>query len=166
MVNPCIFCSAECCKTYTITTTIFDILRIASKARKNPEDVCFLHEPRLLSYDPDMVLDTSDGYGYYLLGIRSHPCRFLDDNNRCSIHAFAPLSCKRYPYKLDGKLNPRFCPLASQIIFRFSSSDIPHERLVTELEAHKRLVKAWNRKKGTKEECIGFLIEKARARSL
>ena len=74
MVNPCVFCSAECCKTYTITTTIFDILRISSKTGKLPEDIAFLHEPRLLSYDPDMVLDTTDGYGYYLLGIRSHPC--------------------------------------------------------------------------------------------
>jgi len=162
MVNPCVFCHAECCKTYTITTTIFDILRISSKTWKRPEVIAFLHEPRLLSYDPDMVLDTTDGYGYYLLGIISHPCAYLNKDNRCSIHASAPLSCKRYPYQLDGKLNPRFCPLPSQILFRFGAPDIGRDRLVAELEAHKKIVKKWNRRKGTKEECLAFLLKNAK----
>jgi Fe-S-cluster containining protein len=163
MINPCSFCRAECCKTYTITATVFDILRIASRTNNNPEDVAVLHEPRLLSYDPDMVLDTTDGYGYYLLGIGSHPCAYLDKQNRCSIHDSAPLSCRRFPRTLGKNLNLRFCPLPSQLLFRIKRADIGADQVIAELEGHKKLVKAWNKKKGTKKECLEFLVEKATA---
>ena len=82
MVGPCSLCDSRCCKSYLITTTIFDIARIASHTGKDPTSFCALHEPRLLGYDPDMVMGTSDGYGRYMLGLRSHPCLFLDGKGR------------------------------------------------------------------------------------
>lgn len=161
MLNPCSLCKAECCKTYTITVTIFDLARIASKCGLKIGDIAFFHEPRLLGYDPDMVLDTTDGYGYYLLGIKSHPCRFLGGDQRCMVHESAPLSCRRFPNTLGKRLNMRFCPLAARMLFRFKRADIGAEKVIAELEAHKKLVRMWNGKKGTRAECLEFLIEKA-----
>ncbi len=179
MPNPCSFCHAECCKTYTITTTIFDIIRIA-KARctstvetsgsaegpldKNSLDYSFaaLHEPRLLSYDSDCVIDTVDGFGYYLLGIASHPCILLNTKtNRCTVHKDAPLSCRRYPFMLNGKHNLRFCPLASSFLYRFRSPDIDTKQLIQELALHKSFVKEWNKNPGKKADVLGFMLSRA-----
>ncbi|MBI5224097.1 YkgJ family cysteine cluster protein [Candidatus Micrarchaeota archaeon] len=159
MVNPCSFCDAKCCKTYTITVTSFDILRIAKNTGKTPHEFAVLHPLKILSYDPDMVLDTSDGVGAYLLGLPSHPCVFLGKDNLCTIHEFAPMSCRRYPYQINDKLNTRFCPLPSSLMFRVRGADIKVEPMVRELESYKSIVAKWNKKNGKKEDCLNFLIE-------
>ncbi|HSB46876.1 MAG TPA: YkgJ family cysteine cluster protein [Candidatus Bilamarchaeum sp.] len=160
--NPCSFCDAKCCKTYTITVTAFDVLRISEKTGRKPEDFAILHPLRILSYDPDQVLDTTDGCGYYLLGLKSHPCVFLGKDNLCTIHEHAPMSCRRYPYQVNDKLNTRFCPLPSQILFRLKGPDMKATPLLLELEAHKKIVKEWNAKKGRMADCLPFLLERAR----
>jgi len=165
MPSPCSLCSAECCKTYTITVTAFDILRICEKTGNPSNEFAFLHEPRLLNYDPELVLDTEDGYGRYLLGIRSHPCIFIGKDNRCMIHEFAPLSCRRYPFTLSGSFNGRFCPAFPGLLLRLKGPDLPNESMAHELNMHKKIVGEWNRKPGKKDDCVAFLLEKAKALS-
>lgn len=161
MPNPCSLCTAKCCRTYTITITIFDLARIL-KVKQNPENFIALTEPRLLSYDPDTVFDTTNGYGYYLLGLKSHPCVFLDlKTNNCTIHESAPLSCRRYPFNIAGKLNTRCCPLLSQLLFRINGPDIQADQVVLELNKHKNLVKKWNKQPKTKEQLLEFVIKQA-----
>lgn len=121
-----------------------------------------LHKARLLSIDPDTTLDMEDDGWTYILGLKSHPCVFLKED-LCTIHKSAPLSCKRYPFKLDGKLNTRFCPLASNLIFRFNKPDITADEMKKELDHHKKIVKEWNKKPGKKADCILFLLEKAKS---
>ncbi len=161
MPNPCKFCNANCCKTYTITTTIFDILRISKTTGKKPEEFALLHEARLLSYDPDLVLNTLDGYGHYLLGIKSHPCIFLE-KNKCIIHNVAPMSCKRYPYTTEGNLNARFCSFMASVIFKFRKPDIDAVQLKNEIKDYKKIVFEWDKKPGKKDECIDFLIAESK----
>ncbi len=165
MVNPCSFCKANCCKSYTITVTAFDVLRAARRSGRQPGEFAVLHQARLLSYDPDNTLDMADDDWVYLLGFRSHPCVFLGKDDLCTIHDAAPMSCRRYPFQLDGKLNSRFCPLSSSIVFRLKGPDIPASPLVRELEEYRKIVKEWNRKPGKKAECIGFLLSGAEALS-
>ncbi|MFH1785373.1 MAG: YkgJ family cysteine cluster protein [Candidatus Micrarchaeota archaeon] len=158
MVNPCIFCKSECCRTYTITISVFDLARIIKKTKTTPESYVTLLEPRLLSYDPDCVFDTKEGY--FLLGLKSHPCYFLNTkNHKCRIHKTTPLSCRRYPYNVVGKLNTRFCPLTSQLLFRINGPDMDSNQLIKELEEHKKLVKKWNKKPGTKKHLLKFLLK-------
>ncbi len=159
MLNPCSFCNADCCKNYTITASAFDVVRVCRATGKDYEEFVVLHEPRLLSYDPEMVLDTKEGC--YLLGFKSHPCVFLRKDNLCSIHDSAPLPCRHYPFTAAGSLNARFCPLVPQIIFRLKGPDMPKSLLLKELEAYKGIVKEWNKKPGKKQDCIPFLLKKA-----
>jgi Fe-S-cluster containining protein len=160
LVGPCSFCPANCCKSYTITVTAFDVLRAAAASGKKPEEFATLHQARLLAYDPDMTLDMADDGWVYLLGFRSHPCAFVS-GSRCMIHAAAPLSCRRYPFQLNNRLNTRCCPLPSQLIFRLKGADIPTEWLMQELELHKKIVRDWNKKPGKKTECLAFLLKRA-----
>jgi Fe-S-cluster containining protein len=173
MPSPCSLCKAECCKTYTITITIFDLVRIIKTQKKQDtsqktktkkldlDSFVFLSEPRLLSYDPDCVFDTEDGY--FLLCLKSHPCYFLDlKTNLCKIHDSAPLSCRRYPYTIQGKPNARFCPFLPKLLFGLKGADIDSKELVRELEEHKKIVAEWNKKstKKTKKKLMEFLMEK------
>lgn len=73
-MNPCSHCKANCCKSYTITVTAFDILRIWEGTGRKPSEFAVLSQARLLAFDPDTTLDVSDDGWVYLLGIRSHPC--------------------------------------------------------------------------------------------
>lgn len=150
-------CKANCCKTYTITVTSFDVQRIC-KLGMQPDFAEFA-PPKLLSFDPDVVLDFQDDYRGGILTFKSHPCHFLKDN-RCTIHKYAPLSCRRYPYTLMNRMNGRFCPLPAELLFRIKGADLKKQPLLKELNAYKQIVKLWNKNPGKKEECLGFLLEK------
>ncbi|MEW6035716.1 MAG: YkgJ family cysteine cluster protein [Candidatus Micrarchaeota archaeon] len=163
MLNPCSMCPAHCCKSYTITLTAFDVLRAMQATARPFSEFAVLHQARLLAFDPDTTLDMEDDSWVYILGFKSHPCVFLGKDNLCTIHENAPMSCRRYPFQLDGKLNTRFCPLPSQLVFRLKGADIRTEPLVRELEAYKKIVKEWNRKPGKLAECIPFLLKMAEA---
>ncbi|MDD5340690.1 MAG: hypothetical protein PHV13_05605, partial [Candidatus ainarchaeum sp.] len=80
----------------------------------------------------------------------------------CAIHAHAPLSCRRFPFQLNGRLNTRLCPLPSQLMFRMKGADLPAGQLASELELHKKLVKEWNKTPGKRTECIAFLLKRAK----
>jgi len=162
MANPCSFCRAECCKTYVITATAFDVLRAMERTGKPHETFAMLHQARLLAFDPDTTLDMEDDSWVYLLGFKSHPCVFLDKGDRCGIHDASPLACRRFPYQLGGRLNTRFCPLPSQLLFRLKGPDIPAAQMSAELDAHKAIVKEWNKKPGKMSECIPFLLKRAK----
>ncbi len=161
MINPCSLCSATCCKTYLINVTSFDIVRISKYTKKEPREFAMLHPLKTLNYDPDLVLDTTDGCGSYLLGLKSHPCIFLGKDDLCTIYGSAPLSCRRYPYTLSDKINTRFCPLPSQLLFRVKGADIASSSLVSELIRYKSIVKEWNKKLGKESECLDFLVNNA-----
>lgn len=161
MASPCTLCDANCCKSYIITVTAFDILRAAESTGRKPSEFAMLHPARLLAFDPDTTLDVEDDSWVYLLGFKSHPCVFLE-KNRCSIHSSAPLSCRRYPFQLDGKLNARFCPLLPSLAFRIKGADIPAKAMRDELEAYKLIVKEWNNKPGKMSGCLDFLLRRAR----
>ena len=159
-INPCSLCDANCCKSYMITATAFDILRVMEQTGRNAEDFAMLHQARLLAFDPDTTLDMEDDSWVYLLGFKSHPCFFLE-KNRCTIHASAPLSCQRYPFQLDGKLNARFCPIIPQLAFRLKGADISASMMKSELEEYKKIVKEWNQKPGKMGDCLKFLLDRA-----
>ena len=162
-LNPCSFCPAHCCKNYIITVTAFDALRVCKNTGKKAEEFCSIEPAKLLSFDPDTTLDMKDDPFTYILAFKSHPCIFLGADNRCTIHNFAPLSCKRYPHKADkesGSINARFCPAVSRLLFSVRKPDISLDQYLPELEAYKKIVKEWNANPGKKDACLGFLLEK------
>ena len=162
MINPCKLCTALCCKEHLITVTSFDVLRVIEKTGKRAHEFAELVPLRLLNFDNDTVLECYDKkLRYeYLLAFKSYPCHFLDQKtNECTIHTFAPLACKLYPYQSNEKLMPRaLCPAISKLMFKIKKPDITGEAYLNQLNAYKKIVVKWNAKHGTKEECLGFLL--------
>jgi Fe-S-cluster containining protein len=145
--------------------TSFDVLRIMKATGIKAEDFVFLHEPRLLTQDPDLTLDFSDSPKAGILGLKSHPCVFLK-RNRCTIHDFAPFCCKKYPYHLGNKRDSRCCPIVSNIMFAFKKPELEDELIVEELKLYMKIVAEWNRKPGKKKDCLEFLLGRTNLRNI
>lgn len=161
MVNPCDLCDARCCKEYLVTVTSFDVLKIIKRTCVKPEKFCHLAPCNILNYDTRAMLSCYSGrYSTeHLLALKSWPCHFLKAG-RCSIYPYAPLACRQYPYSIEGKKMTRAsCPPVSNILFTFKK---PHENEYNLwLERYHEIVEKWNAKRGTKEECIEFLMEES-----
>ncbi len=166
-IGPCHFCDARCCREMVLTVTSFDIFSISKVTGMHWRDFSELTEAKLLKLNNQTVLECDDSYGTseYVLSLKSRPCIFLKDN-RCNIYQFAPLVCKLYPFTFQGKkISSPLCGLTSQILFDV----MPPFRDVAKaffdnLRAYEQIVKKWNkferyRCRGTKEECMEFLLE-------
>ncbi|MEK6982892.1 MAG: YkgJ family cysteine cluster protein [Candidatus Micrarchaeota archaeon] len=173
MVSPCSLCTAKCCKGYLITVTSFDILRIMQNTNKKPEEFCSLVYSNILNTDNDTVLECfvkeDDKYPCeYVLALKSYPCTFLGSDNRCTIHEFAPLGCRMYPYKsTEGELIPRpLCPSVSNLLFRIQKPTVKIAEYQKHMKAYKEIVEIWNKKKGKLDDCMQFLLEESKKCSL
>lgn len=162
MVNPCEFCDARCCKDYLVTVTSFDIARISRKTGLKPEEFSYLSPCRIINYDPRTVLLCRENgvEREYLLCIKSWPCHFLK-GGKCTIHDFAPLACRLYPFNSKGeKLKSVRCPALPDFLFSFvEKPDVDDYNFW--IKKYYDLVKSWNSKKGTTEECFSYLVEES-----
>jgi Fe-S-cluster containining protein len=162
-INPCSGCKAPCCREYLITLTSFDVSRIAENTGKKPEEFALLSRANLLNLNESTILECyekKERYDY-LLSLKSHPCIFLAEESKCSIHGFAPYMCRSYPYTSEGNLLGRAkCNFLQKAGFRLAGVSISKEDYSKQINEYMKLVKEWNRKKGTKEECWEFLFRK------
>ena len=161
MPNPCILCSASCCTDLYITVTVFDVIRIAKETGREPGEFAVLYPLRLINFDNDTVLEFHDRkyMEEHILCLKSHPCIFLD-GKRCSIHKFSPSVCRAFPKGIDGRYKTRLCPFPAGLVFRVLGTDV-RKGYAWELDEYKKIVAQWNKKRGKKDECLGFLIEHA-----
>ncbi len=155
----CDLCNAKCCKTFVVTITAFDLLRIAEHI-KDYKKYVEIRKPDILNYDERFLIECKECYG--LLAIKSHPCIFLKDK-KCSIWPFAPMACKLYPYNIEGKMVNAICPLHAKILFRLKKPDkFLLEKAIKEHELYALIVKEWNSKKGERKDVIDFMVKKAK----
>ena len=67
--------------------------------------------------------------------------------------------CRSYPYTSEGKMLGRArCNILQTAGFKLAGVSISKEEYSRQINEYMKLVKEWNRKKGTKEECWEFLI--------
>jgi Fe-S-cluster containining protein len=164
-MNFCKGCKASCCRDYTITITSFDVLRIMEHRGIRVEDFAVVSPARLLNQDEDTVLECyEDGERYdYILSLKSHPCIFLAPTNKCTIHDFAPLVCRMYPYNSAGRMHksPR-CPPLQGLAYSLLWTGGKKEDYQKQIFGYKRIVSKWNSKKGKLKECMDFLLKESR----
>lgn len=110
----CLTC-ANCCKT---TSPIFyqtDIERAAKAKRMKPGD--FVERYLNLDEDKDYVL-------------KSSPCSFLGEDNRCDIYDSRPRACREYPHTNRKKMvqimdltykNTLVCPAVLEMVERMKN---------------------------------------------
>ncbi len=165
MPNPCSLCNAACCKDYIITTTSFDVARIVEGNGMAINSFAVLYPAKMLNLDESTVLECyANGQRYdYVLALKSHPCVFLGDNNRCQIHKLAPFTCRRYPISQNGKIFERAsCNPISKLMFAVFGVHLKKEEHNSQIDEYRKIVAKWNRKHGKREDCLGFLLNESR----
>ncbi len=164
-LNLCYFCKATCCKDYLITITSFDVLRVMEKTGKNLEEFAKLHPARIFNPDNETILECyykKEKYDYLLI-FKSHPCCFLDKDNRCTIYDFSPLGCKFYPFRYNGEfIEYAPCSFIAKTIFHFTKPKLNKEEYLAKITSYKKIVAKWNALHGEKEWCMKFLLDESR----
>lgn len=104
----CLDC-ANCCKTTSPIFRDIDIERLSKRLKMST--VAFIEEYLKIDHENDYVL-------------KSSPCKFLQDDNKCSVYEDRPLACKEYPHTNRKKMhqilnlsikNTEICPAVAQI---------------------------------------------------
>lgn len=166
MTNPCSLCNAACCKDYIITTTSFDLVRIIDSTEMAADSFAALYPAKMLNLDESTVLECYDSKGYrydYVLALKSHPCIFLENDNKCKIHKVAPFTCRRYPVSQNGSIFERAsCNLISKMLFKILGVHLKKEEHISQIDRYRTLVSKWNKKRGKKGDCIAFLLEESK----
>jgi len=107
----CLSC-ANCCKTTSPIFRDIDIKRLSSHLRMPISD--FIDSYLNIDADGDYVL-------------KSSPCPFLQEDNKCSVYENRPLACKEYPHTNRKKMhqiltltrkNTEICPAVARIFSR------------------------------------------------
>ena len=107
----CLQC-ANCCKRYSPRFKTPDIKRISRELKMKESE--FIDRYLRLDEDGDYV-------------VKSTPCPFLGEDNRCSIYAVRPSDCERFPYTDEDVLvrratltqkNSTFCPIVYYVLER------------------------------------------------
>lgn len=105
----CLEC-ANCCKTTGPLFTSADIERISKSFRQKPQQ--FIDQYLRIDEDNDYVL-------------KSVPCTFLDNDNKCFIYDVRPKACREFPHTDRKKFhqisdltlkNVAICPAAFNIV--------------------------------------------------
>jgi Fe-S-cluster containining protein len=113
----CLTC-ANCCKT---TSPIFyqtDIERVSRSLRMKPGD--FITTYLRVDEDKDYVL-------------KSSPCPFLENDNRCKVYDSRPRACREYPHTNRKKMvqildltvkNTLVCPAVFEMVERLKKTNL------------------------------------------
>jgi uncharacterized protein len=117
----CLQC-ANCCKRYSPRFKTPDIKRISRELKMKESE--FIERYLKLDEDGDFV-------------VRSVPCPFLGEDNRCSIYAVRPSDCERFPYTDEDVLvkratltqkNSTFCPIVYYVLESLIAEVAPASR--------------------------------------
>jgi Fe-S-cluster containining protein len=104
----CLSC-ANCCKTTSPIFRDIDIERLSKRLKLTSSE--FIENYLKMDHESDYVL-------------KSSPCTFLQDDNKCSVYEDRPLACKEYPHTNRKKMhqilnltlkNTEVCPAVAQI---------------------------------------------------
>lgn len=111
----CLSC-ANCCKTTSPIFRVVDIERLSKRLKISSAN--FIEKYLKVDNENDFVL-------------KSSPCIFLQEDNKCSVYEDRPLACKEYPHTNRKKMhqilnltlkNTEICPAVAQIFENLRSS--------------------------------------------
>jgi Fe-S-cluster containining protein len=101
----------NCCKEPLLPLTDFDVKRIAARTGDAPKDFVTWVDRQGIDMDdePEGFVILKQGKRVMTLRHERGGCRYLDEEDRCSIYTSRPVGCRIFPFdptfgKKDGKL--------------------------------------------------------------
>ncbi len=143
----CQECEGYCCKYYTVLINSSDARRITSQlnARISPLKYLTLHDKEIGKGENPIVQLKGKKEGVF--GIKKkkdESCYFLNKSGFCDVHAFKPLVCLLYPYRIDNPI----CPKEDLAMFQKTMESEKWEPVVDQLYDEDQVfvdeIKKWN----------------------
>ncbi len=104
----CSKCNGFCCKEYVPLISSADARRIVHNLppQPSPETYLVLYEKEFGEGNYPVI--HLNGTDEYILGLKYEEdhCYFLKESGLCEIHAFKPLVCALYPYRIKEPICP------------------------------------------------------------
>jgi len=98
-----------CCTNSVVPVTHEDVKRIMKKTGQKVDDVVRLLDSSEIDYDHDSDAWIKFSYGKRSLALKKKNghCQYLDDENRCMIYHYRPMTCRTFPHQVtmdEGKV--------------------------------------------------------------
>jgi Fe-S-cluster containining protein len=93
----------NCCRRFRVPLTDADLARLANATGREPAELVEWLEPDAVDMvgEPESFVLLPQGRRLMTLAWQGDGCRFLEDN-RCSVYAARPVSCRIYPFDVTS----------------------------------------------------------------
>ena len=147
----------NCCKDPLLPMTDADLRRITERTGDAPADIVRFVDRNAIDMDdePEAFLTLKQGKRVMILRHQGGGCRYLGDDNRCTIYGARPLGCRIFPfdpaYSKDGGLRRLKLIQATDCLYEMDGANDPegvrklHGRYEAQNEAYLAKVAEWNR---------------------
>jgi Fe-S-cluster containining protein len=148
----------NCCKDPLLPLTDADVKRIAAHTGDEPSEFVKWVDRHGIEMDdePEGFVSLRQGKRVMVLKHERGGCRYLGDDNRCTIYSARPLGCRIFPFdptfnKKDGKLRHLVLIQATDCKYELDGkNDVKemkklHERYEAATEAFQDKIADWNK---------------------
>ncbi|MFZ5894404.1 MAG: YkgJ family cysteine cluster protein [Myxococcota bacterium] len=147
----------NCCKEPLLPMTDADLRRISERTGDAPADIVRFIDRNAIDMDdePESFLTLRQGKRVMILRHQSGGCRYLGDDNRCTIYGARPLGCRIFPfdplYDKQGGLRRLKLIQATDCLYEMDGENDPdavqklHRRYEAQNTAYQAKVAEWNR---------------------
>lgn len=94
---------ARCCKETIVPVTDADVKRLVKATGQSAQEIIRFADKHEIDYEPDAEAWIRLNYGRRSMVLRkkNDRCLFLDDNNRCTVYAHRPMTCRTFPLQVS-----------------------------------------------------------------
>jgi Fe-S-cluster containining protein len=147
----------NCCKEPLLPLTDADVRRIVERTGDDAGDVVRFIDRNAIDMDdePESFAELRQGRRVMILRHQNGGCRYLGDDDRCSIYNARPLGCRIFPfdpsYDRKGKLKRLKLIQATDCLYELDGGNDPdtiqklHTRYEAATHAYQDKIAAWNR---------------------
>jgi Fe-S-cluster containining protein len=169
----------DCCRRHRVAVTHLDLVRLARVVAEPVAALVAWLPPDTVDLDAESAsfVDLPEGPRLMVLAHQSRGCRFLTDDDRCSVYTARPRDCELYPFVLErdqqrgivrlSLFDPAGCGDVASVPHRPEDLARADGERWAEVEAYRALVARWNRlarhrrrlrhRAGTTEQFLDFL---------
>ncbi len=147
----------NCCKEPLLPLTDADVRRITGHTGDPASEVVRFVDRDAIDMDdePEAFASLRQGKRVMILRHERGGCRYLDDDDRCSIYEARPLGCRIFPFdptwNRQGKLRHLKLIQATDCLYELDGkNDVPamrelHTQYVAATQAYQAKIAEWNR---------------------
>jgi len=137
-------CCGNCCREPIVLVTDADIRRVIRHTGQQASQVVAFYKPKDIEWSTKNPGWIRFGSSKRIMGLQrtEEGCKYLGDDDLCSIYEHRPITCRRYPFDIDFNEDDEIVLLH----ISDSVSECPYELDGHNSPAHLKAMCAWEEK--------------------